>query len=144
MFDDDEVDEEIINQQEQPQNTDVDQENLFGSEVTIFAKPKKEEKPVKVRHVNGLQIVFYDTETTYIIHKTGINIYHTWFLKKDGIYYEHIRYFRRALMELREPTITHINHLAYRHGLVVQACEKIPDFKGREVKIIDSEPEEGK
>ena len=107
-------------------------------------KPKKEEKPVKVRHVNGLQIVFYDTETTYIIHKTGINIYHTWFLKKDGIYYEHIRYFRRALMELREPTITHINHLAYRHGLVVQACEKIPDFKGREVKIIDTDPEEGK
>jgi hypothetical protein len=27
---------------------------------------------------------------------------------------------------------------------VVQACEKIPDFKGREVKIIDTDPEEGK
>lgn len=40
----DEVDEDILIQQEQPQNTDVDQENLFGSEVTIFAKPKEEEK----------------------------------------------------------------------------------------------------
>lgn len=103
-------------------------------------------KTITVRQIDGLQIVFYDTETTYVCHKNGINLYHTWFLPKDGVYYSHVRYFRRALMELKEQslTITHINHLAYRHGLVISAVEKLPDLTGKIVKIVDRKPEGNK
>lgn len=101
----------------------------------------RKKKTITVRQVDGLQIVFYDTETVYVCHRNGINLYHTWFLPKDGVYYEHIRYFRRALLELKEPTLTHINHLAYRHGLVISAVEKLPDLTGKTVKIVDKEPE---
>lgn len=109
---------------------------------TSAPKKTETEKSIKVRQVNGLQIVFYDTETTYVCHSNGINLYHTWYLPKDGVYYSHIRYFRRALLELKAPTITHINHLAYRHGLVISAVEHLPDLTEKVVKIIDREPEE--
>lgn len=104
-------------------------------------KKEPAKKTIKVRKVLDLQIVFFDSETTYVCHPNGINLYHTWFLPKDGAYYNHVRYFKRALLELRTPTITHINHLAYRHGLVVSAVEKLPDLTDKIVKIVDTEPE---
>lgn len=103
---------------------------------------KKTKKVLKIRQVDEFKIIFYDNETIYICHKNGINLYHTWFLKKNGVYYRHVRYFRRALLELSHPTITHINHLAYRHGIVISAVEKLPDLSNRVIKIIDEEQEE--
>lgn len=104
----------------------------------------KEDSTIRVRHVDDLQIYFYDKDAIYICHPNGINLYHTWYLPRDGVYYDHIRYFRMALMELKHPTLTHINHLAYRHGLVIQGKEKLPDFGDRVVKIVDVKPKESK
>lgn len=96
-----------------------------------------------VRHVDGLEIVFWSDCSVYIkSNKSGAiqmtYCFHHWFWTQDHYHKNHWRYFVWALKYNQKLTLDKIFEIARRHEVTVQGG-RMPDLTNKKIIVLPSE-----
>lgn len=90
---------------------------------------------VVVREVNGIKIVFYNSETIYVQDENGNwTIFHRWFTPR-GSYNSIWRPFRYKLFTQKKIDFAHCCRLAFQHDIASQRAKNPPDLSKVKVQV---------
>lgn len=95
-----------------------------------------DENKILVRHLKELTIVFWDTETIYVLDKnSGMrHIFHRWFLRQRGYYTTSWAPFRDELKKRKGLTVMKIYRMANYYGIAYSADFRTLDYKSKDVE----------
>ena len=96
---------------------------------------KRQEK-IKIRKIDGLEIIFYDKKTIYVKHRYGVSVYNRWLVQERGFYKNKWARFRDEILRKRKNlTWGEINALAEKYEIDVFGG-KVPCLDGEELEYI--------
>lgn len=101
---------------------------------------------ITIREVNGLSIVFYDSQSIYVMGKDGYAVvFHRWWAPR-GSYGHGTNWsaFRRGLMETKHINLAYCYELAATWEIQFTAARGWPNLEGKKVKRLTEDAKDGK